>query len=85
MSLVVNRRYQAAPTETNSSIAIYKRPVAGNALTLISQNSLNGFFGYTGSSSAALFDPRVIYDKTWQRWIVLADSFTNSAGNQFVW
>ena len=37
--------------------------------------SLNSFFGY---SVTALFDPRVIYDGTWNRWIITADSFPDS-------
>ncbi|MBZ5547807.1 MAG: hypothetical protein LAO22_07540 [Acidobacteriia bacterium] len=44
-------------------------------------NSLNGFFGY---STQAMFDPRVQYDEEYQRWIVTADAFAESATVQYL-
>jgi len=37
--------------------------------------TLATFFGYT---TQTLFDPRVVYDSTWKRWIVTADAFPES-------
>jgi hypothetical protein len=37
--------------------------------------TLATFFSYTVET---LFDPRVVYDQTWQRWIVTADAFPES-------
>src|SRR5438552_15373340 len=37
--------------------------------------TLATFFSYTAET---LFDPRVVYDQTWQRWIVTADAFPES-------
>jgi len=37
--------------------------------------TLATFFGYT---TEALFDPRVVYDSTWNRWIVTSDAFAES-------
>lgn len=42
---------------------------------LQSSRTLNNFFGY---SAQTLFDPRVVYDTTWNRWIVTADAFAES-------
>jgi len=44
-------------------------------------NSLNGFFGY---SAQAMFDPRVQYDEEYQRWVVTADAFQESASVQWM-
>lgn len=38
--------------------------------------SLASFFGY---AAQPLFDPRVIYDRVWKRWIVTAEAFPESA------
>ena len=38
--------------------------------------TLATFFNYTAQT---LFDPRVVYDSTWNRWIVTADAFQESA------
>ena len=38
--------------------------------------TLATFFGYT---TETLFDPRVVYDSTWNRWIVTADAFAESS------
>src|SRR5438045_1278756 len=43
---------------------------------LVKSVTLATFFNYTVET---LFDPRVVYDQTWQRWIVTADAFPESA------
>lgn len=55
---------------TNSHIDMWSR--AGN---LGKSVTLATFFGYT---TQTLFDPRVVYDSTWKRWIVTADAFAES-------
>jgi hypothetical protein len=44
-------------------------------------NSLNGFFGY---SAQPMFDPRVQYDEEYQRWVITADAFQESASVQYM-
>src|SRR5207248_11713160 len=46
------------------------------ALPLAKSVTLATFFGYTAQT---LFDPRVVYDSTWNRWIVTAEAFAESA------
>ncbi|HEY0065363.1 MAG TPA: hypothetical protein VGC21_24815 [Telluria sp.] len=60
---------------TNSHIDIFLR--ANNARTSI---SLAAFLGYT---NRVLFDPRVVYDSVWNRWIVTSDAFQESATLQW--
>jgi hypothetical protein len=59
---------------TNSHIDMWMRQ-ATQPLPLVKSVTLATFFGYT---TEALFDPRVVYDSTWNRWIVTADSFAES-------
>jgi hypothetical protein len=42
--------------------------------------SLATFFGYTAQ---ILFDPRAVYDRTWNRWVVTAEAFPESDTVQF--
>ena len=60
---------------TNSHIDMWTRQNSG-ALPLAKSVTLATFFGYTAET---LFDPRVVYDSTWNRWIVTADAFAESA------
>ena len=60
---------------TNSHIDMWTRQNSG-ALPLAKSVTLATFFGYT---TEALFDPRVVYDSTWNRWIVTADAFAESS------
>jgi len=46
---------------------------------LLQTKSLNGLFGY---STQPMFDPRVQWDEEYQRWIVTADAFPESASVQ---
>src|SRR5262249_14116944 len=60
---------------TNSHIDMYTRQNI-EMLPLAKSVTLADFFGYT---TETLFDPRVVYDSTWNRWIVTADAFPESA------
>src|SRR5216683_2746548 len=48
---------------------------------LLKSKSLNAFFGYT---KQAMFDPRVQYDKAYQRWVITADAFPESSTVQIL-
>lgn len=61
----------------NQIIAIYNK--ASPTPTLLTTYTLNAFFGYTPT---ALFDPRVVYDLTWKRWVISAEAFPESSGTQ---
>ena len=60
---------------TNSHIDMWTRQNT-QTLPLAKSVTLATFFGYT---TEALFDPRVAYDSTWNRWIVTADAFAESS------
>jgi len=60
---------------TNSHIDMWTRQNTG-PLPLAKSVTLATFFGYT---TETLFDPRVVYDSTWNRWIVTADAMPESA------
>ncbi len=56
---------------TNSHINVFTR-----SGSLVTSNSLASFFGYFAKT---LFDPRVLYDSTWNRWIVTAEALPESS------
>jgi hypothetical protein len=64
---------------TNSHIDMYSRNPsqleALGVMPLVKSVTLADFFGYTAQT---LFDPRVVYDYTWNRWIVTAEAFAES-------
>src|SRR5438045_3802321 len=60
---------------TNSHIDMWTRQNT-QILPLAKSVTLATFFNYT---TETLFDPRVVYDSTWNRWIVTADAFAESA------
>ena len=60
---------------TNSTIDIYLKTTGA----LARRRSLASLFGYF---SATLFDPRAIYDRTWNRWVITAEAFPESASVQ---
>src|SRR5204862_5838788 len=60
---------------TNSHIDIWTRQNT-QVLPLAKSVTLATFFNYTAQT---LFDPRVVYDSTWNRWIVSAEAFPESA------
>jgi hypothetical protein len=58
---------------TNSNLNVFSR-AAGNPELLSVR--LNTFLGYTAQFA---FDPRVLYDRTWDRWVISAEAFPESA------
>ena len=60
---------------TNSHIDMWTRQNT-HTLPLAKSVTLATFFSYTAQT---LFDPRVVYDSTWNRWIVTAEAFAESA------
>jgi hypothetical protein len=60
---------------TNSQVNIYNKSDGSLAKSV----TLASFFNYTVQ---ALFDPRVVYDPVWKRWIVTADAFAESSSIQ---
>ncbi len=58
----------------NSAIRIFNRTNPGTTLQLSA--SLASFFGYF---TQIIFDPRVVYDPVWNRWVVYAEAFAESA------
>src|SRR5262245_37247060 len=63
---------------TNSNIDMWTRQPT-QALPLAKSVTLATMFR---STAETLFDPRVVYDSTWNRWIVTADAFAESASVQ---
>ncbi len=62
----------------NQKLAVYSKTTPPKLLKSI---PLASFFGYT-APSPGLFAPRVIYDRTWKRWIVMANALHESVGVQ---
>jgi hypothetical protein len=61
----------------NSAIRFYSKGLSGSCPTsIVMTRMLSSFFGY---SAQALFDPRILYDLTYNRWIVSAEAFPESA------
>ena len=58
---------------TNRHVDIYTK---ASSPVHVKGVSLASFFGYT---TKPLFDPRVVYDTTWNRWIITADSEAEGA------
>src|SRR5205814_3956048 len=58
---------------TNSHFDVFSK---ASPPALVKSVTLATFFSYTAEM---LFDPRVVFDPTWQRWIVTADAFPESA------
>jgi hypothetical protein len=64
----------------NSAIRFYSKALTGSCPTSIVVNlKMSSFFGYVAQ---ALFDPRILYDLTYNRWIVSAEAFEESAAVQ---
>jgi len=55
----------------NSYVSVYNR--TGSLLSRFSLNSLAGY------STEALFDPRVLWDPVWNRWVITAAAFPESS------
>lgn len=61
---------------TNSHVDIYEKGNVANHTSI----SHAAFFGYT---TQALFDARAVYDLTFNRWVIMAEAFPESATTQF--
>jgi hypothetical protein len=57
---------------TNSHFDVWSK---ASPPALVKSVTLATFFN---STAETLFDPRVVYDQTWQRWIVTAKAFPES-------
>jgi hypothetical protein len=63
-------------TVVNSHLTVWtKSPAPAQLLDL----SLASYFAYTNQS---IFDPRILYDRFWNRWIVSAEAFPESSSVQ---
>jgi hypothetical protein len=58
---------------TNSHFDVFSK---ASPPALVKSVTLATFFSYAAET---LFDPRVVFDPTWQRWVVTADAFPESA------
>ncbi len=63
----------------NSRVVMYNKST--NAI--VKQVSLNSFFGYTGPESNLLFDPRAVYDPTWNRYVLIAEGRPEADNEQY--
>jgi hypothetical protein len=65
----------------NSALAVYDKETGTRLKTV----SLNSFFDYAPPPpfSRTIFDPRVVYDPTWNRWVVTGEAFPESSTVQF--
>ena len=61
----------------NSRLAFYR---SGDGAQIIPSVSLASFFNYF---TTTIFDPRVVFDKIWKRWIVTAEAFEESNSIQY--
>ncbi len=57
---------------TNSQLDVYLKTAPFARVLSV---SLASFFGYTAQT---IFDPRVVYDSTWNRWVITAEAFPES-------
>jgi hypothetical protein len=64
---------------TNFNINVYSKTPPGFAEQLSVRFA--DFFNY---KTQAIFDPRVLYDRTWNRWVIYAEAFPEDAGPQYV-
>jgi hypothetical protein len=73
---------------SNTNITIWDKTAVGSTgcpdplTNPLFSSDLNSFFGYVGPGATTLFDPRVVHDDVYGRWIVAADAFPDSAGAQ---
>lgn len=63
---------------TNDRYIVYKK---STTKTVQKNVSLNTFFGY---ATRSMFDPRVVYDPSWHRFVVAADAFEESGTSQIL-
>jgi hypothetical protein len=63
---------------TNDRYIVYDKAIP---TTVLKDVNLNTFFGY---ATKPMFDPRVVYDPTWDRFVTSADAFEESGTNQIL-
>jgi len=63
-------------TVVNSHLTVWTKSTTPSQLMDL---SLASYFGYTNQS---IFDPRILYDRFWNRWIVSAEAFPESSSLQ---
>jgi hypothetical protein len=65
----------------NSGIQFYTKALTGRCPTsIVLSSTLSAFMGY---SAQGLFDPRLIYDMTYNRWVVSVEAFPESSTVQW--
>ncbi len=62
---------------TNSSFEVFNKTSGVKQKSV----SLNSFCNYAPQT---IFDPRAVYDKIWNRWIIVAEAFPESASTQIL-
>ncbi len=63
---------------TNSHLDVYNKT---SPFSLVNSVTLASFFGYT---TKEIFDPRVVYDSAWNRWVIYAEAFAESSTVQYI-
>jgi hypothetical protein len=63
-------------TVVNSHLTVWSKSTTPTQLLDL---SLASYFGYTNQS---IFDPRILYDRFWNRWIVSSEAFPESSSHQ---
>jgi hypothetical protein len=63
---------------TNDRFVVYTKSTTP---TIKKNVSLNTFFGY---GTESMFDPRVVYDSSWNRFVTVADAFEESSTTQML-
>jgi hypothetical protein len=64
---------------TNQNINVFSK--SGPAFAEQLSVRFADFFNY---KTEAIFDPRVVYDRTWNRWVIYAEAFPEGDGPQYI-
>ena len=62
---------------TNSKFEVFNKLTGAKTKTV----TLNSFCNYTPTT---LFDPRIVYDKVWNRWVLVVDAFHETSIKQII-
>jgi hypothetical protein len=68
---------QFTEVTNNEGVSVFSKSTGAK----LKQTSFASFFGYT---TRTIFDPRVVYDKVWDRWIIHAEAFSETSTIQRV-
>jgi hypothetical protein len=78
-----------APSDINGDVSGSQiASVVNSHLTVFSKSTTpsvlsdNSFATLTGYTTQGLFDPRILYDKVWNRWVISVEAFPESASVQ---